>query len=527
MLHVCPSAGPAIKEYILNPALELSTSSLLQDLALDSLLALFKEMVINNSIEFHDLLLLLRGRLTDNVSKHGLYNLAKCIGIITATTNNTNRQKVLEEIFFLLNGSNTPDLHTDLRQVKLSILISGDLGRILNLNEINGAADTLKNVYLGYFESNSEDLKQAASYALGNASVGAPSTFLQVIVDKLDESNGKQQYLLLSALREFIQCTARKSDRSNIANSLAIFVPQLIKHCADEEEGVRIMVAECLGSLSCLQPDEILPKLVELQNNHYNIVVSENGILGDSDEVSKKNSYVCWTVATSIKLAVASKVDPIQLAIYMPTFVKLLEIKEIHCRTAALLMVYSTAHHMPLVVSSLLKDSIMPPLYEVAELKLERKVDLGPFKHTIDDALPLRKASLSIFATCLENLPGSLDITSFMPILAKALNDAEDIQLHAHQILISMCSKQPIYVIASIDTFIEPLDKTINKKQGTKTGTELERFNDWIKSALRVIVTLNRLDGINNSSRRFIEFFDRVKNNSKYTIFLKALEEEQ
>merc|ERR1712083_580281 len=120
-----------------------------------------------------------------------------------------------------------------------------------------------------------------------------------------------------------------------------------------------------------------------------------------------------------------------QLAQYMPSFLKLLEQKELGVRNAALLMVYSAVHHMPQLVAGLMKDLIMPSLYEVAELKLERKVDLGPFTHKVDDALPLRKASLSIFATCLEKLPASLDITAFMPVLAKALADVEDVQLQA------------------------------------------------------------------------------------------------
>lgn len=128
-------------------------------------------------------------------------------------------------------------------------------------------------------------------------------------------------------------------------------------------------------------------------------------------------------------------------------------------------------------------------------MKLERKVDLGPFTHTVDDALPLRKAALSIFATCLEKLPASLDIAAFMPVLAKALGDKEDIQLQAHQIVISMCSRQPTYVAAAVESFVDPLEKTILKKTGQKQGTELERANEWIKSGLRAMVALSRVDG--------------------------------
>jgi cullin-associated NEDD8-dissociated protein 1 len=201
-----------------------------------------------------------------------------------------------------------------------------------------------------------------------------------------------------------------------------------------------------------------------------------------------------------------------------------LEQKELNVRNAALLMTYSAIHHSPQVVAPLLKDLVVPCLYEVSDLKKERKVDLGPFTHRVDDALPLRKSALSIFATCLETVPNSIDITEFMPVLTKALGDAEDIQLHAHQIVVSMCARHPSYIVSAVDSFVDPLDKTLNKKPGQKTGTELERLNDWIKSALRVVVTLAKVDGIMNS-RLFGDFLNRVKSNSRFTAMLEKVEE--
>lgn len=56
-------------------------------------------------------------------------------------------------------------------------------------------------------------------------------------------------------------------------------------------------------------------------------------------------------------------------------------------------------------------------------------IDLGPFKQTVDDALPVRKAALSIFSTCLDQCPDLIGVSDFIPILAKALGDVEDIQL--------------------------------------------------------------------------------------------------
>ena len=129
---------------------------------------------------------------------------------------------------------------------------------------MDGVADRLQTIYMGYFESPSEDLKYAAAYALGRAAVGSQSVFLPAIVDALEKNNQKKQYLLLSALRGFIQSSYQQSGGEGIANSLPVILPHLKKHCSDAEEGVRTMVAECLGSLTCMQPASMLEMLQRL-----------------------------------------------------------------------------------------------------------------------------------------------------------------------------------------------------------------------------------------------------------------------
>lgn len=532
VLKECPACGPAVKSHVLSNALVLSTSPLLQDLALDSLLALLEQIVLSNAVDFADLLAMLRLRLQEEkIGKHAIYNLAMCIAIITATTSAENCQGVVNETLASLDKVTTPEDPGELRSIQLALLVSGDLGRMVDLSTLDGGvADRLQKIYTEYFISPSEDLKHAAAYSLGRASVGSQSVFLPVIVSSLDEKNQKKQYLLLSALREYIKCSFRQSGGEGIAASLPVILSHLERQCGDAEEGTRTMVAECIGSLSCMQPEIMLPFLRDLQASHSEINAT-GGVMQAEDAKSKDNALVSWTVGTSLKLAIArgglgkQKLES-ELAKYMPGFLKLLQQQELSVRNVALLMTYSAVHHMPQVVSGLMKEEIMPSLYEVAELKLERKVDLGPFTHKVDDALPLRKASLSIFATCLEKLPASLDIAAFMPVLANALADVEDIQLQAHHIVISMCMRQPAYLVAAIDTFVEPLEKTLHKKPGQKTGTELERLNDWIKSSLRALLALSRLDGAMNA-RKFAEFYQRTVVNSKFSPILSVLEEER
>lgn len=176
------------------------------------------------------------------------------------------------------------------------------------------------------------------------------------------------------------------------------------------------------------------------------------------------------TISFSCDLFNVNTFSPNELAPHMPTFVLLLQEEDLEVKNVALLMVYSAVHHTPQLVAGIMKEQILPTINELAQLNMERKVDLGPFKHTVDDALPLRKAALSIVATCLEKCPSCIDISTFMPVLVKAMADVEDIQLQAHQIILSMCSRQPIPLVAAADSFVEPLHKTVNKKKGNKTG---------------------------------------------------------
>jgi len=495
VLKVSPSSGASVKSNVLPSALNLSTSPLLQDQALESLLCLFKELVGSNAVDFNELHSSLEGRLSEQDGKDGPHgkqtigNLGKSIATITAATSAANCDAVVKDILVTLESKK----EVETKQLQLALLTSGDLGRLVDLSEMEGVAPRLQTIYLSSFDSPSEDVKHAAAYALGRASVGAMDTFLPAILEALEQNSEKKQYLLLSALRELIHC--HRLDRSgDIGPSVPLILPHLFTHSTDKEEGVRTMAAECLGSLTCLQPSVILPQLKDLVEKHSGKKVAEDAS-DDDKAAAKKDVRACWTAATSVKFAIAGKLDLDQLAPFMPTFLSLLKEDDIMVKNTALLMVYSAVHHTPQLVTGLMQEHILPSLYELANLKMKRVVDMGPFKHTVDDALPLRKAALSIFATCLEKCPSSLDISAFMPVLATALGDVEDVQLQAHQIVMSMCSRHPVAIASSVESFVEPLEKTMNKKKGQKTGTELERLNDWIKSAVRVMVVLSGVDG--------------------------------
>lgn len=512
-----------LRDKQLEPLLKLTTSSQLQGQTLESLLKFLQGLIEKDLLAFQELFTMMEKRLGDDTHKVGIYNLSKSMSAIAISATKTEQKKTLDDIFWLLKNGQTPEEPQKLRRVLLALLMTGDMGRSIDLAQIEQSVDKLKTIYEGYFMSVSEDLRNGVAYAMGNAAVGSPNVFLPTIVSRLGDESKSRQFLQLSAVREFIRCNAKVG--TDMTAYMETILPPLEERCSDKEEGVRSLVAECLGSLAVSHPNVVLPKLADLYKTHSIITVAD-GSLNAEDDASVRNANICCSIATAVKHAISGKVDEDKLKALMPTFVELVQQEELRVRNAALLMLYSAFHHMPSIVVDLARESIMPYLYKVAELKAERKVDLGPFTHTEDDALPLRKSALSIFSTCLERNHGILDMPSLMNFLARSLADKEDIQLHAHHIITSMTNRHQYHLSASLDLFVEPLEKTMNKKAGNKTGTELERLNDWIKSSLRVMVALSAMDGAKNSTK-FMDLVQRVKGNAKFASQLAALEDEK
>lgn len=65
----------------------------------------------------------------------------------------------------------------------------------------------------------------------------------------------------------------------------------------------------------------------------------------------------------------------------------------------------------------------------VLQRELIREVEMGPFKHTVDDGLDLRKAAFECMYTLLETCLDRLDIFEFLNHVEDGLRDHYDIKV--------------------------------------------------------------------------------------------------
>mmetsp|Transcript_16504 Transcript_16504/g.23461 ORF Transcript_16504/g.23461 Transcript_16504/m.23461 type:complete len:1396 (+) Transcript_16504:70-4257(+) len=510
----CDSCQESIMEYFLPQALDLSTSPLIHDSSLDSLLSFLKQVIERKVIGFQQLLAELQSRISSiennggqrGGSKQAVSNLAKCIATITSCTSHLEREKFVLDLLAILEGKESSQ---NFLRMQLALRASGDLGQLIDYSTINGVTNRLSDIYMSSFDSASEDVKHAGAYGLGHASVGAMDVFLPIILEGLEEKNQKKHYFLLSSLHELILC--HQISNIDISSSVSKILPHLLGECAAEEEGIRNIVAECLGSLVCLQPHDILPKLIALISLHG----EKSQEYETKGLIVEKSDLVCWTIASTIKFAIAGRANSDELYTLMPKFLLLLKEKDLNVRNAALLMVFTAVHHNVKLVVNFMHEDILPSLHEVGKLVVKRTIDMGPFKHVVDDALPLRKTALSIYAKCLEKSPSTVDISALIDVLIHAMSDKEDIQLQAHQIVLSLCKSHPSSLSDKIELFVEPLEKTLMKKMGSGTGTDLERAHSLIKSALKVVLSMSCIDEAMKSVK-FSDFVNRTMKNEKF-----------
>ncbi|GLE05947.1 hypothetical protein PINS_up015158 [Pythium insidiosum] len=489
----------ALQQKVLPNALILARSAVIQGSTLDALKTVFADLTKLDApgSGFDALFGALTQKPDGDLSKSALIHLARCIASVCLAAPEAKRHSAFKTF------STEITQPTSEKNGVLALYCIGEFGRVITLQ---GYPD-VKSLIMTSFTSSGEDVKAAAAYALGSICVGNMAEYLETIVQGLEQ--GDNSYFLLTSLREVIS-----NHSSSVQDGFSAYADRVIpvlKTLSDrEEEGVRNMVAECVGKLSVTDEAKLTPVIVEL--------------LASSSTRSR------WTGATSVKFAVtassvAGQSHPIGKA--LEPFLRVLEDEDLLVRRAALLALNTAAHHHASILAPYVSERVVPVLLKTTEIKLERVVDLGPFKHKVDDGLPLRKASYSCLDTLLDVLPQQLDVAGLFAHLKLGLADQDDVQMLCHQILVKICHITPGAVVGALDMVVEPLEKTVNKKvKEDQVGTEVERAKDLIRSGLRAVDTLSAVRDA-ETHPKFHALMEGIKKNPTLSASLEAMKNER
>jgi cullin-associated NEDD8-dissociated protein 1 len=152
------------------------------------------------------------------------------------------------------------------------------------------------------------------------------NSHIPFLLSEIARSQTKRQYLLLHSLREIISYQSHEN-LPQLDEHIDSIWRTLFAHCECPEEGTRNVVAECLGKLTLLKPEKLLPILRETFLNH-------------TQKKQSASPYVRSTIITAIKFTIVDQPQHIDtiLKSYIKDFLNGLEDDDIDVRRVALVM---------------------------------------------------------------------------------------------------------------------------------------------------------------------------------------------
>ena len=183
------------------------------------------------------------------------------------------------------------------------------------------------------------------------------------------------------------------------------------------------------------------------------------------------------------------------LAPLIVEFFKLMRDSDLGVRRLALSSLNSAAHNKPYLIRSHL-DSLLPELYAQTEVdqSLIRIVEMGPFKHKVDDGLDIRKTAYECMHSLLDTCAKQIDLQEYLSRVIAGLADEEEVKKLCYIMLVKLAQVAPAVVAARLDETVPSFTETLGivlKDNAVKQ--EAERTLELQKSAVRCLAVLNHL----------------------------------
>ncbi|KAI1438269.1 armadillo-type protein [Xylaria sp. CBS 124048] len=369
----------------------------------------------------------------------------------------------------------------DTARRSLALAILGEIGLRL------GSQSPLDpNIFLKQFGHDEPDkVSVSAAVALGRAGAGDVPRFLPLILEATQKS-GNHQYLLLQSIREVLhQVVASSTDISSYERDI-----WQILYTSSLTEDNKAICAECIGRLVILKPKTYFPKLQELLINPsegYRAVAVQalRYTLPDSDEAFDAE---------------------LKLMLFDMTLT-ILRDESLEIRRLGMTMLNSATHNKPELILPHL-GALMPFVMTESTINqsLIREVQMGPFKHRVDDGLEARKSAYETLYSLMEVSYSRISSPEFYDRIIAGLDDDNDIRALCNLMLAKLIVLDPDEVTRRLESIAACYRKILSMKlKDNSVKQEYERQEDANKSVLRVSLILadktkTTLPGANASS---------------------------
>ncbi|KAI8932055.1 hypothetical protein NX059_010944 [Plenodomus lindquistii] len=332
-------------------------------------------------------------------------------------------------------------------------------------------------LFIKYFTVQSEQVPLAAAVALGRAGAGNVSKYLPVILSTMGQSTAPQ-YLLLHAIKEILQQDDTESEimpfASTLWNNLVV---------ASQLEDNKAIGAECIGRLTIIDPKTYLPQLQAFLNDRKGsargmVISALRYTFTDTDE-----AY-----------------DDYLRPIVVPMLVQMLGEPDLENRRLALMTFNSAMHNKPDIILPAL-DQLLPLAMKETIIKPEliREVQMGPFKHKVDDGLEIRKSAYETLYALLEKAftrLSPIEVSDFLDRIVAGISDEHDIRVLCNLMLTKLMVIAPDQLHSRLDPIATNFRAVLSiKAKENAVKQEVEKIAEGAKGVLKVSAQLNKQMG--------------------------------
>lgn len=416
---------------------------------------------------------LIKAGEAQGVSKAAQHSIAQCVAALACAG---GQQQVASTVPALLPSIKPGSAASEGGQ-RCALLCLGEIGARTDMAAFPG----IEQAVCSCLQSPSEEVAASASAALGGIATGNLQRYVPFLLDHIKaaaKSAPKQQYLLLKSLNEVVTSLARQGDgATKLSDAQREEVLSLLFSEPDGEEECRNVVAQCMGHLALLCPQQLVPAMA----THVNAPLPTM-------------RQVVVTAAKYMVLEQPHAVDE-QLHGLLSECLALIGDPDRHVRRAALHTLSGAAHNKPALVSDQL-PVLLQLVYNQTQVdeSLIRQVDLGPFKHKIDDGLEVRKAAFECMDVLLDRCSGKIDKEEYIRYLESGLRDHYDVKMPCHLMLSKLAAVAPGPLQAALPRLADPLEKTLTAKlKSDAVKQEVDRNEDMLRSCLRAVDAISRL----------------------------------
>ncbi|KAK1760435.1 Cullin-associated NEDD8-dissociated protein 1, C-terminal part [Echria macrotheca] len=356
----------------------------------------------------------------------------------------------------------------DEARASLALAVLGETGLRLGTN-----FPLPPDIFLSQFSNGFGRVSRAAAVALGRAGAGNVTAYLPVILKAMKEE-GNTQYLLLQAIKEILQQAAVSS--TDISKFSTLIWQQILDAAkADDNKAV---CAECAGRMVIIDPKTYMPKLGSL--------LKDKSVVSRALAVQALRFTLPDENEAFDALLKGSLVDMLKTVLEDP---------DSEIRRHAMSTLNSAAHNKPELILGHL-NQLLPFVMRETQIRQEliREVQMGPFKHIIDDGLEVRKAAYETLYALMESAFSRISIIDLYDRVVAGLKDDNDIRALCNLMVSKLAYLDPDETARRLDSIAEAFRQTLSTKlKDTAVKQEIEKQDEANKAVLRVTLLLDAL----------------------------------